>query len=59
MAFVDEVGEPQFTHEATVINDEDLKQFVSQPMLSEYIKENKPDMILVAANCRKAQTLRK
>jgi hypothetical protein len=36
-----------------------LKDFVSGENLKFNIKEYKPDMILISANCKKAQTLRK
>jgi hypothetical protein len=43
----------------TLLNDEDLKNFVTSSILYKYIDDHKPDMILISANCRKAQTLRK
>lgn len=59
MAFVDEAGKAVFTSQITVMTDDDLRRFVGDQILLDYIKEHKPDMILIAANCRKAQTLRK
>ena len=41
------------------MNDEDIRAFVSDTTLYKYIEDYKPDMILISANCRKAQTLRK
>jgi hypothetical protein len=59
IAFVDEAGKPSFTFQTIVCNDDDLRKFVSDENLTIYIKEHKPDMILIAANCKRAQTLRK
>jgi len=59
VAFVDEAGKPQFSFHISVENDEMLKNFVSGESLASYIKEYKPNMILIGANCKRAQTLRK
>lgn len=59
VAFVDEAGKVQHTFQATVGNEQQLKDFVSSESLKHNIKEYRPDMILIAANCKKAQTLRK
>ncbi len=59
IAFVDEAGKALFTFQTIVCNDDDLRKFVSDENLTIYIKEYKPDMILIAANCKRAQTLRK
>lgn len=59
IAFVDESGKAQFTFHIEINNDEKLRNFVCDENLSIYIKEHKPDMILIAANCKRAQTLRK
>jgi hypothetical protein len=59
IAFVDESGKAQFTFHMVITNDEELRRFVCDENLSVYIREYKPDMILIAANCKRAQTLRK
>lgn len=59
IAFVDESGKSQFSFHIVINNDEDLRRFVGDENLSLYIKDYKPDMILIAANCKRAQTLRK
>ena len=42
-----------------VANDSQLRDFVGGENLKFNVKEHKPDMILISANCKKAQTLRK
>ena len=59
IVFVDEQGRHIFSFHVTVDNDEAVKSFVTDENLSIYIKEYKPDMILIGANCKRAQTLRK
>ena len=59
VAFMDESGKALFTYTTHITNDEELKRFVGDESLTIYIKEYKPDMILIAANCKRAQTLRK
>lgn len=38
IAFVDEVGEATFTHKIDLANDDELKKFVGDELLSNYIK---------------------
>ena len=59
MAFVNEEGESSHPLKLKIMNDEDIRAFVSDTTLYNYIEDYKPDMILISANCRKAQTLRK
>jgi len=59
VAFMDESGKALFSYIAIIPNDDELKKFVSSENLLMYIKEYKPDMIVIAANCKRAQTLRK
>lgn len=59
MAFLDENGQDHSPALLNLFNDEDLKRFVNDQMLDSYILDNKPNLILISANCRKAQRLRK
>ena len=59
MAFINEKGQSHYPFKLKIGNDEDIKNFVSNEILYKYIDEYKPDMILISANCRRAQTLRK
>ncbi|CAM6000710.1 unnamed protein product [Sphagnum balticum] len=59
IAFVDEIGRILFTFQVSIHNDEEFRRFIGDETLSGYIKEYKPDMILIGANCKRAQTLRK
>ena len=59
VVFVDESGKAMFSFQTTISNDIELKEFVASENLKTNIHEYKPDMILISANCKKAQTLRK
>ena len=59
VVFVDEQGKHLFSFHVTVDNDDAVKSFVSGENLATYIREYRPDMILIGANCKRAQTLRK
>jgi hypothetical protein len=59
VAFVDESGKVMHSFQTMIVNETALREFVTGENLKFNIKEYKPDMILISANCKKAQTLRK
>jgi transcriptional accessory protein Tex/SPT6 len=59
IAVVDEIGKEHSPLSIELRADDELKKFVNNEILSHLIEEHHPDMILVSANCRRAQTLRK
>ena len=59
VVFIDETGKVMYSFQTMIASDIMLKEFVGSEDLKEKIKEYKPDMILISANCKKAQTLRK
>ena len=58
IVYVDEAGKPHSPLQITLVNDEELKRFANDEIIKKYIEDFKPDLICIAANCRRAQTLR-
>ena len=59
IAFIDEFGQSHSPLQITLSNDEELRKFAKDDILQKYVEDFKPDIFYLAANCRRAQTLRK
>jgi hypothetical protein len=59
LAIVDEDGNLKFKGTLRIPFSSNLKTVVADKSITEPIDEFKPDLIIVAANCRQAITLRK
>lgn len=59
IVYVDETGNGHSPLQITLVNDDELKRFANDEIIKKYIEDFKPESILIGANCRRAQTLRK